>query len=72
MLKDFPGCTVVKNLPANSGFMRDEGLISGLEKSPVVRNGDTLHYCCLENFMDRESCWATVLGAAKSQTQLSD
>ena len=34
-------------------------------------NGNLLRYSCLENSMDREAWWATVRGAAKSQTQLS-
>ena len=63
---------MVKKLPVKSGDVRVAGSIPGLEKSPVVGNGDPLQYSCLENFMDRESWWATVLGAAKSQTQLND
>ena len=35
-------------------------------------NGYPLQYSCLENSMDRGAWWATVLGVAKSQTQLSD
>ena len=30
------------------------------------------HYSCLENPMDRGAWWATVLGVARSWTQLSD
>ena len=37
MLK--PGGTVVKNLPASAGGIRDVGLILGLERSPGVGNG---------------------------------
>ena len=44
----FPGDSVVKNLPANVG---DSG-------SPGVRNGNPLHYSCLENSMDRRAWWA--------------
>ena len=36
---------VVKNLPANAGDIRDEGLIPGLGRSP----GNPLQYSCLEN-----------------------
>ena len=35
-------------------------------------NGTPLQYSCLENPMDRGAWWATIHGAAKSQTQLSD
>ena len=34
-------------------------------------NGSPLQYSCLENSMDREACWATVHGNAKSLTQLN-
>ena len=39
---------VVKNLPANAGDIRDEGLIPGLGRSPGVGNGNPLRYSCLE------------------------
>ena len=35
-------------------------------------HGSPLQYSCLENSMDREAWWATVLGIAKSWTRLSD
>ena len=41
---DFPGDSVVKNLPANAG---DVGLISGSVRSPGVGNGNLLLYSCL-------------------------
>ena len=34
-------------------------------------NGNPLQHSCLENPIDREVWWATVYGAAKSQTLLS-
>ena len=40
----FPGGTVVKNPPANTGDTRDAGLIPGLGRSPGVENGNPLHY----------------------------
>ena len=46
--------------------------ISGLGRFPGVRNGITLQYSCLENSMSRGVCWATVHGATKSQTCLSN
>ena len=55
---------MVKNLPANSG---DAGSIPGSGRSPGEGNGYRLQYSCLENPMDRESCWAVVHGVTKSQ-----
>ena len=52
---------VIKNLPANAGNIRDAGLIIGLGKSLGVGNGNPLQYSCLENPMDREAWWATVI-----------
>ena len=46
--------------------------IPWLGRSPGEGNGYKLLYSCLENSMDRGAWWATVLGDAKSQTQLSD
>ena len=66
------GDTVVKNLLANAGNSGDAGLISGLRRSPGGGNGNPLQYSCLENSMDRGAWWATVLGAPKAQTWLSD
>ena len=53
---------VVKNLPANAGDVRDEGSISGSERSPGAGYGNPLQYSCLENPMDRGAWWATVHG----------
>ena len=69
--KDFPGGTVVKNPPANSGDARDTGLIPELERSPGEENGNLLQYSCLENSSDRGPWQAVVYGIAKSQTGLS-
>ena len=38
------------------------GLIPGLGRSPGERNGNTLQYSCLENYMDRGPWRATVHG----------
>ena len=46
---DFPGCSVVKNPPANVG---DAGWIPGSGRSPGKGNGNLLQYCCLENPME--------------------
>ena len=60
---------MVKNLPANAG---DEGLILGSGRSPGEENGKPLQYSCLGNLMYRRVWEATVHGAAKSRTWLSD
>ena len=44
----------------------------GLERSPGEGIGNPLQYSCLENSMNAGAWWATVHGAAKSRTQLSD
>ena len=56
----FPRGAVVKNLPANAGDTGDTGSIPRSRRSPGVGNGNTLQYSCLENFMDRGVCQATV------------
>ena len=61
---------VVKNLPANTGDVRDLGLIPGLERSPGGGHGNSLQCSCLKNPMDRGAWWATVHRVAKCQTQL--
>ena len=49
----------VKNLPAiqETGKM---GSIPGLGSFPEEGYGNPLHYSCLENPMDRGTCWAIV------------
>ena len=64
--------SVVKNPPANASDLRDASLIPGLGKSPGEGNGNPLQYSCLENSTDREAWRATVHGATKSRTRLSD
>ena len=46
----FPGGSVVKNLPTNTG---DTGSIPGLGRSPGEENGNPFWYSCLENPIDR-------------------
>ena len=55
--------SVEENLPADIG---DAGLISGLERSPGARSGNSLQYSCLGNPTDGGAQWATVHGVAKS------
>ena len=65
----FPGGSEGKASACNAG---DLGLIPGSGRSPGEGNVNPLQDSCLENPMDREAWWATVLGVTKSQTQLSD
>ena len=64
---DFPGSSVVKNLPANAG---DTCSIPGLGRSPGEGNGNVLQYYCQENYMDRGAWRAIVHAVTKSRTQL--
>ena len=56
---------MVKNLPANSGNIRDMGLIPQLGRSPGGGHGNPLQYSCLQNLMDRGAWRATVHGFAE-------
>ena len=46
---------MVKNLPANTGNIRDVGSIPGSGRSPGGGYGNPLQHSCLENPMDRVS-----------------
>ena len=61
-----------ENLAANAGDVRDMVSIPGSGRSPGGEHGNPLQYSCLENPMDRGAWLATVHGAIKSQTRLSD
>ena len=67
----FPGDSVVKNLPANSGDSGDVGSIPGSWRFPE-RNGKPLQYSYLENPMDLGAWPAAVHGIARSQARLSE
>ena len=58
----------IENLSAMQEMQ--EGSIPGLRRFPEEGHGNTLEYPYLENPMDRGDWWATVHGAAKSQTRL--
>ena len=60
--------SVVKNPPASAGDGEDLGWIPESGRSPA--SGNPLQYSCLENFMDRGTRWATVLGITRSGTWL--
>ena len=59
---------VVKNPLANSGDIKDMGLIPGSGRSPGRGHGNPLQDSCLEYFMDRGAGQALVHRIAKSQT----
>ena len=59
---------MVKNLPANSGDMRDVGSIPESGRFLGEGNGNLLQYSCLVNLMDRGTWWATVQRVAESDT----
>ena len=61
---------VVKNLPANSGDLRETDSIPGSGRSPGGGHGNPLQCSCLEDPMYRGAWWATVHGVAQSRTQL--
>ena len=65
----FPGDSAGKESTCNA---RDLGWIPELARSPGEGIGYPPQYTCLENSMDRGSWQATVHGATKSQTGLSD
>ena len=58
---------VVKNLSANSGDIRDAGLIPGLGRCPGGGHSNPLQYSCPENPMDRGAWWTPVHSISKSQ-----
>ena len=68
-IMQFPGGSDNKKSTCNVG---DLALTPGSGGSPGEGNGNLMRYSCLENPMDSGARWATVQGAAKSQTRLSD
>ena len=63
---------VVKNPPANAGDTRDVGSIPNPGRSPGGGNGNAPQDVFLGNTMDRGALQASVCGAAKSRTRLSN
>ena len=68
LVMDFLGGSDSKESACDVG---DLGSIPGLGRSPGGEHGNPLQYPCQENPMDRGAWRATVLGVAKSWTQLS-
>ena len=64
----FLGALVIKNLPANSGDVREVSSIPGSRRSLGGGHGNSLQYSCLGNPMDRGAWWAIVHGVGKIQT----
>ena len=67
----FPPGTVLKNLPAKAGDVRDVGSIPGLGRSPGVGNGNPLQYSCLENSMDGGAWQATYNPCSHKETDMT-
>ena len=61
---------MIKNLPANTGDVRDMGSFSRLIRSPGGGSGNLLQYSCLENPMGKGAWQATVHKVTKNQIQL--
>ena len=61
----FPEGSVVKNLPANAGDAGGAGFILGSGRSPGGGNGNSLHYSCLGNSMDRGDWQAKAHGVER-------
>ena len=57
-----------ENLPANAGATGDMVSIPGSERSPGGGNGNSLHYSCLGNSMDRGALQTTVHGVTELDT----
>ena len=62
--------TMVKNLPANAGDIRDSSSIPGSGGSLGGGNGNSFQYYCLKNPVDRGALWSTVHSVPESQTRL--
>ena len=61
---------VVKNLPVNSGDIKDVGSVLGSGRSSGAGHSNPLQFSCLKNPIDRGAWWATVHGITKSWTRL--
>ena len=66
---DFPGGSVIKDLPANAG---DTGSIPAFGRCPGEGNGNPLWYSCLGNPMDRGAWQAIIHGITKESDTTID
>ena len=62
---NFPGGSVVKNLPDSAGNTENSSLIPESVRYPGGGNGNLCQYSCLENPVDRRAWWAAVHGGHK-------
>ena len=60
----------LKNLPTDTGDIRDTNSLLGLRRSPGGGCGNPLQCSCLENPMDRGAWRATVHRITRSHIQL--
>ena len=58
---------VVRNMPVNTGDIREVGSVPGLGRSPGEGNGSPLQCSCLDNPMDRGAWRATVHGVTRDR-----
>ena len=61
---------MVKNPLANSGDIRDSGLISGSGRSPGGGNGNPLQDFCPGNPKDR-GAWLSVVGGGHNESDMT-
>ena len=59
---------MVKNSSANAG---DMFLIPGSGRSPGKGNGNPLQYSCLENPVERGTCWAIVFHVVTKESDMT-
>ena len=75
MVKNLPGGSVVKNLPASAGDARDIGSIAEWEgtlgRSPGGGNGNLLLYSCLGNPMEEEPGELQSMGSQRGRHNLA-
>ena len=69
---NYPGGSVVNNLPVMPVKVVNAGSIPWSGRSPREGNDKPLQHSCLENPMDRGAWRATVQGVSMSWTQLND
>ena len=67
-----PVALVVKNLPANAGRVRGQGLIPEWGRFLGGQHGNPLQYFYLENPMDRGSWQAAVHGVKESDIEVTE
>jgi len=69
---NFPGGSVVKNLPDSAGDTENSSSIPESVRYPGGGSSNPCQYSCLENPMDRGAWWAAVHGVIRSWTRLID